>query len=148
MAAMPGRLHGHYPDLARRSRGRRHSDIGGSWGLRRAAARRRAFLSKISAGCMPQHAQGLSGRGASRPAPCLLHGPQQRDIIAIIIIIISIPRSDNGTQSQVRCAGSSDDCVWRAAAGRARGPIAGAVLAERSARIAATGRGTRVLVPG
>jgi hypothetical protein len=27
---MPGRLHGHYPDLARRSRGRRHSNIGGS----------------------------------------------------------------------------------------------------------------------
>ena len=56
---MPGRLHGHYPDLARRSRGRRHSDIGGSWGLRRAAARRRAFLSKISAGCMPQQTQTL-----------------------------------------------------------------------------------------
>eukprot|EP01047_Picozoa_sp_COSAG01_P047781 COSAG01_NODE_4598_length_4887_cov_8.259816_1_plen_478_part_10 len=66
MAAMPGRLHGHYPDLARRSRGRRHSDIGGSWGLWRAAARRRAFLSKISAGCMPQHAQKRSGRGAPR----------------------------------------------------------------------------------
>lgn len=69
MAAMPGRLHGHYPDLARRSRGRRHSDIGGSWGLRRAAARRRAFLSKIGAGCMPQQTQTLSGRGAPRRPP-------------------------------------------------------------------------------
>ena len=56
MAAMPSRLHGHYPNLARRSRGRRHSDIGGSWGLRRAAAaRRRAFLSKIGFGCMEAH---------------------------------------------------------------------------------------------
>jgi hypothetical protein len=43
MAAMPGRLHGHYPDLAtcRRSRGR-HSDIGG----RRRPAKR-AFLAEF-----------------------------------------------------------------------------------------------------
>eukprot|EP01047_Picozoa_sp_COSAG01_P007636 COSAG01_NODE_292_length_19376_cov_61.487239_13_plen_81_part_00 len=66
---MPGRLHGHYPDLARRSRGRRHSDIGGSWGLRRAAARRRAFLAEFRDSEIPQHAQTLavwlSGHGAS-----------------------------------------------------------------------------------
>eukprot|EP01047_Picozoa_sp_COSAG01_P039123 COSAG01_NODE_3214_length_6407_cov_5.475428_9_plen_108_part_00 len=28
MAAMPGRLRGHYPDLATRGRGHRHSDVG------------------------------------------------------------------------------------------------------------------------
>ena len=38
MAAMPGRLDGHYPDLATRGRGHRHSDVVGSWGGRRAAA--------------------------------------------------------------------------------------------------------------
>ena len=77
MAAMSGRLCGHYPDLATRGRGHSHSDFAGIFAAARGGWMKRVFLFDQTSEHLAPTRTALLWPGSVRTAaevPCCCHG--------------------------------------------------------------------------